>query len=97
MLSDLRRFCIDFRWIFAAQRTSIERMNVKSGDQIIVRDALGQDLPRRATSAADPGDEFTVVWACREEEWEAALAEHREPESVPWPIEEVHVLDHAPV
>jgi hypothetical protein len=71
-------------------------MDVKAGDQIIVRDALGQDLQRRATSSADPGDEFTVVWACREEEWDAAQEEGREPDSTPWPIEDVRVGERVP-
>jgi hypothetical protein len=71
-------------------------MDVKSGDPIIVRDALGNELPRRATSSIDPGDEFAVVWACREEEWLAAIAESREPDSTPWPLEDVQVAEHVP-
>lgn len=35
------------------------------------------------------GRDFAVVWICRPEEWEAAQAEGREPEGVPWPAEDV--------
>jgi hypothetical protein len=66
------------------------------GQAIEVRDAYGEWLPRIALGPVDPGDEFAVVWACRREEWEAAEVEHREPESVPWPIEDVKVLAPVP-
>ena len=68
-------------------------IKTETGQLIEVRDAFGNWLRRIALGPVDPGDEFAVVWACREEEWEAAQAEGREPESVPWPIESVRVLD----
>lgn len=58
---------------------------------MLVRDAAGRTLTRRATSRVEPGHTFPVVWACREEEWEAAHLEGREPESVPWPADDVRV------
>jgi hypothetical protein len=42
------------------------------------------------------GEDFAVVWVCRPEEWEQAQAEGREPEGVPWPIEDVRVIEHEP-
>jgi hypothetical protein len=65
-----------------------------AGQLIEVRDAFGRTLQRIATGPVDPGYEFAVVWACRPEEWAAAQAEGREPKSVPWPIEDVRVVEH---
>jgi hypothetical protein len=66
-----------------------------AGQPIEVRDAFGRTLQRIATGPVDPGYDFAVVWAARPEEWAAAQAEGREPESVPWPIEDVKVLEGA--
>lgn len=66
-----------------------------AGDLIDVRDAYGETLRRVAVGPVDPGFDFAVVWACREEEWAAAQADGREPECVPWPIEDVTVLEPA--
>lgn len=35
------------------------------------------------------GDDFPVVWACRDEEWQLAAAEGRPPRGVPWPATDV--------
>lgn len=67
------------------------------GQPIEVTDAFGERLRRIALGPVDPGYDFAVVWACRPEEWEAAQAEGREPESVPWPIEDVKVTDEQAV
>lgn len=67
-----------------------------TGQPIEVRDAFGNKLRRIALGPVDPGDEFAVVWACREEEWQAAQAEGREPDGTPWPIEDVEVLERVP-
>jgi hypothetical protein len=68
-------------------------IHTERGQQIEVRDAFGNTLRRVATGPVDPGYDFAVVWACREEEWTAAEGEGREPESTPWPIEDVRVLE----
>jgi hypothetical protein len=52
-------------------------------------DAFGARLRRLAISDAVAGQDFAVVWVCREEEWTAALQERRKPISVPWPAEDV--------
>lgn len=59
------------------------------GDVIIVKDARGYELRKRALGPTIQGGSFEVVWACREEEWQAAQAEGREPEGMPWPAEDV--------
>ena len=71
-------------------------IKTETGQRIEVRDAFGNWLPRIALGPVDPGDEFAVVWACREEEWDAARAESREPESVPWPITDVRLVGKVP-
>jgi hypothetical protein len=72
-------------------------MEIEVGSIIEVTDAYGDQLRRRALSPVVPGYDFPVVWACREEEWEAAQAEGRDPEATPWPAEDVRVLEREPV
>lgn len=66
---------------------------IEHGSKVAVRDAFGDELPRRAVTGVVDGDDFPVVWVCREEEWEAARAEGREPDAVPWPAEAVWSAD----
>jgi hypothetical protein len=68
-------------------------ITTSAGQPIEVRDAFGQVLKLIAVGPVDPGYDFAVVWACRREEWEAAQQEGREPEAVPWPIEDVSVME----
>jgi len=68
---------------------------IQAGDTIDVRTAFDQWRQRRALSGVLPGDRFAVVWACRPEEWDAAQAEGREPEGVPWPADDVRLAEHA--
>ena len=65
----------------------------KRGDLIIVRDARGRELRKRALGPVTQGGSFEVVWACREEEWQAAQQEGREPEGMPWPAEDVSLVE----
>jgi len=69
---------------------------LEKGSEVEIRDAFGQWLRRRALGPAVPGHDFEVVWAVREEEWEAAHAEGREPDGVPWPVEDVRLRDPEP-
>jgi hypothetical protein len=71
-------------------------MTIHDGTLVIVRDALGSELKRIALGPPKRGEDFPVVWVCRPEEWEAARAEGREPEGVPWPREDVHAVEHEP-
>jgi len=63
---------------------------------VTVVDAVGDELPRIALSQPKRGEDFPVVWVCRPEEWEAARAEGREPEGVPWPREDVRAVETEP-
>lgn len=65
---------------------------LKAGDHIMVRDGAGVELPKRAIGPVTAGGSFAVVWACREEEWQAAQSAAREPEGIPWPAEDVQLL-----
>jgi hypothetical protein len=66
---------------------------IRPGNRVAARDAFGQENPRRAISGVSAGHDFPVVWICREDEWEAAQQEGREPDGVPWPAEDVHVRE----
>ena len=70
--------------------------NLKAGDLLIVKDMTGKELRKRALGPVTTGGSFDVVWACREEEWQAAQAEGREPQGLPWPVEDVRLADAMP-
>jgi hypothetical protein len=56
---------------------------------VVVVDAFGQRLHRRAASAVVEGHDFPVVWLCQEDEWASARKEGRVPRATPWPAEDV--------
>ncbi|MGH7564444.1 MAG: hypothetical protein ACREK5_08475 [Gemmatimonadota bacterium] len=62
---------------------------IDRGVTVKVRTADNKVLARRAVSGVEEGDSFPIVWVCREEEWEAARREGREPQAVPWPADAV--------
>lgn len=64
---------------------------IEPGTRVYVRDAEGQLLPRRAITGVEPGSTFEVVWVCKDEEWEAAVASNREAEGMPWPAQDVQL------
>jgi hypothetical protein len=41
------------------------------------------------------GEDFMVVRVCTEDEWASATAEGREPQSTPWPVEDVRSVEAA--
>jgi hypothetical protein len=68
----------------------MQLMKVALGDQVLALNGLGERHPRIALSEVEvEGHDFPVIWVCRPHEWEAAQAEGREPEGVPWPAEDV--------
>ncbi len=74
-------------------RTQVE---VKAGSRVVIRDASGEHHDRVALSGVERGHDFLVVWVVREEEWAAARGEHREPDGVPWPAEDVWIPGDEP-
>lgn len=66
---------------------------IKRGATVLARSAFDRLLERRAITGVTKGADFPVVWVCAEEEWQAAIAEGREPEGDPWPAEDVQPAD----
>lgn len=71
------------------QHVAVHAMDIRPNSPVNVRTADDQVLPRWALTGVVAGGFFPVVWVCRFEELEAARAEGREPESVPFPAEDV--------
>ena len=72
-------------------------MGITPGERVLALNARGERGERVALTGVVQGRDFPVVWICRPEEWEAARAEEREPEGVPWPAEDVSSLTEAAV
>lgn len=70
-------------------------MNVKPGDVVLALNARGERGVRIALTSIVMGRDFPVIWVCRKEEWIAAQAEGRDPDGVPWPAEDVTLLEEA--
>jgi hypothetical protein len=71
-------------------------MTIKRGQHVTVVDAFGNELSKVALGGPVLGEDFAVVWVSRQEEWELAATEGREPEAVPWPLEDVHAETPVP-
>jgi hypothetical protein len=69
--------------------------DIERGDLVFAVDVMGVELAKRALSGIVHGKSFPVVWVCREEEWDAAEREGREPDGVPWPAEDVKARSDA--
>jgi hypothetical protein len=68
---------------------------IKPGAHVRVRASDGELLDRRAITGVIDGDDFPVVWVCRGDEWRVAKDEGRDPEGLPWPVEDVTILEPA--
>lgn len=73
------------------READVEPGEIMPGVRVVIRTANGDDLPRIACSGIEPGGTFPLVWVCSEEEWDTAQRQHRRPESIPWPAENVVV------
>lgn len=95
MVSAVRQWHRDFFWHYAWNglnwpKTGGQTVNeIKPGALVAIRTADDRRLHRRAASGVVAGLDFPVVWICKDEEWEAAQADSREPDAVPWPAEDV--------
>ncbi len=71
--------------------------SIGRGDRIRAAAADGVERELRALTGVIAGGDFAVVWACSEREWDAALADGREPEGIPWPADDVRIAasEHA--
>lgn len=70
-------------------------MQIAAGELVEVVDALGQRKTRRAVTGVIEGHDFTVVWVCTPQEWEAAHRAQREPDGFPFPAEDVSLAPPA--
>ncbi len=70
---------------------------IQPGDKVLARSAFDKMLVRRAVTGIQAGRDFPVVWVCKEEEWEAARTEDRNPDGLPWPAEDVSPASEARV
>jgi hypothetical protein len=68
---------------------------IEPGSKVLARNAFDELLERRAITGVQPGYDFPVVWVCSEEEWQAAQAEGREPEGLPWPAKHVQLAEES--
>jgi hypothetical protein len=62
---------------------------IEPGDRVVVRCADDQRVVRRALTGVVDGDDFPVVWVCREEAWSGRDTQHIENMGLPWPAEDV--------
>jgi hypothetical protein len=70
---------------------SVTCMNIIKGDLVEVENALGQRHERVALTGVIEGHDFLVVWVAKSEEVTAAEEEGREPQGMPFPVEDVYV------
>lgn len=66
---------------------------IQHGDWLRAASADGITRELRALGGVIAGGDFAVVWACNPREWEQAEAEGREPEGIPWPAEDVLIVE----
>lgn len=70
---------------------------IQYGDWLTADAADGASRELRALGGVIAGGDFAVVWACSPAEWDAAEGEGRAPQGIPWPAEDVKVIEHAAV
>lgn len=66
---------------------------IERGDWLVANAADGEQRELRALGEVIAGGDFAVVWACKPSEWDAAQAEGRDPEGIPWPAEDVKAAE----
>jgi hypothetical protein len=64
-------------------------LNVAPGMRVIAHSSISGDLERRATTGIEQGEDFPVVWVCTEEAWVELKASGMQPNSIPWPADDV--------
>jgi hypothetical protein len=90
---EYRRFSLVLRFGTAYGLLMPTLTTIQPGALVSARGADGQARELRALTAVVEGADFPVVWVCGQREWASALAEERDPEGIPWPAEDVQVLD----
>jgi hypothetical protein len=67
-------------------------MDIQPGDRVEAVNARGERHERVAVTGVIQGRDFPIVRVTSVEEFDDATREGREPESVAWPMEDVHPL-----
>lgn len=70
----------------------MDTLTIAAGTLVEARTAFGNVVRRRAVGSPEMSD-FVIVKLSTEEEWATALREGRDPAWVPWPIEDVSVVE----
>jgi hypothetical protein len=68
---------------------------IERGAMVVCACAYGRDRVNRALTGVVAGGDFPVVWACSPREWNAASAEGRDPDGIPWPAGDVRLVGAA--
>lgn len=68
-------------------------MEITRGDAVTVRTAFGDLLERVALTGVEMGRDFPVIWVCSRDEWEASNTETDQPEGLPWPADDVRLVE----
>lgn len=67
--------------------------NIEAGNVVVADAADGTRRELRALSGVVAGGDFAVVWACSQREWDLAQDEGRDPVGIPWPAEDVALVN----
>ena len=70
-------------------------LEIQPGDKVTVRSADNRRFPRRALTGVMEGDNFQVVWVCREDQWTGTIPQVLVDKGVPWPVEDVQLEGHS--
>jgi hypothetical protein len=70
-----------------------EMTTIEPGALVLVRTADGKELQRRAVTGVEDGLDFPVVWVATEDEWSASNGNGHRPEALPWPSEDVELVE----
>lgn len=71
-------------------------IEIREGQKVLARTSGDRLLLRRAASGIVQGDDFPVIWVCKEEEWADARRASRIPDAVPWPANAVSLAPSSP-
>lgn len=70
---------------------------IRPGAIVVAQTSDNKEVTLRAVTGVIDGDDFPVVWVCGEAEWQAATADRRDPQAVPWPADSVREVSKATV
>lgn len=70
----------------------MEAQPIHPGDHLRARTATNDWISLRAVTGIEPGEDFQIVWVCKEVDW--AAAQKADPtKRLPWPADEVQLMN----